>query len=352
MSNFEAMNAASAGIFASIVTFNDRRFLEACLSGLCAQEGFSAGAGLLIHVRDNASTDEWPAQDLFADRVVFHRNDVNLGFCAAHNQGVSDFLRSGCGFMLIMNADVRLEKDALRNLAAELAASDAGYACPCLFRADDDLNPLRPLTIDSTGILFTSALRHFDRAQGEIAGEVHRRSGYVDGASGACILMKRAFVEALLLRGNEFDADLGLVYPRLMPGREARAPLFDEAFFAYREDADLAWRARALGWRCIYAASARGCHRRVVTPERRAALDPAINLWSVRNRFLMQINNFSWRRDRRSILPGLLLRNLTVVSGVLALERASLPALGQVWKLRRRARERRRLLFERQSSGS
>ena len=27
---------------------------------------------------------------------------------------------------------------------------------------------------------------------------------------------------------------------------------FDADFFAYREDADLAWRAQLLGWKCLY----------------------------------------------------------------------------------------------------
>ena len=29
--------------------------------------------------------------------------------------------------------------------------------------------------------------------------------------------------------------------------------LFDEDFFAYHEDVDLAWRARSRGWRCVYS---------------------------------------------------------------------------------------------------
>src|SRR5438309_1087708 len=31
---------------------------------------------------------------------------------------------------------------------------------------------------------------------------------------------------------------------------------FDEDFFMYLEDVDLAWRARCAGWRCVYAADA------------------------------------------------------------------------------------------------
>jgi GT2 family glycosyltransferase len=41
--------------------------------------------------------------------------------------------------------------------------------------------------------------------------------------------------------------------------------LFDEDFFAYLEDADLAWRARRAGWRCLYAPTARVLHRHSAT---------------------------------------------------------------------------------------
>ena len=41
--------------------------------------------------------------------------------------------------------------------------------------------------------------------------------------------------------------------------------LFDEDFFAYLEDVDLAWRARRAGWRCLYVPAARVLHRHSAT---------------------------------------------------------------------------------------
>jgi GT2 family glycosyltransferase len=43
--------------------------------------------------------------------------------------------------------------------------------------------------------------------------------------------------------------------------------LFDEDFFAYLEDVDLAWRARRLGWRCLYVPAARVLHRHSATSQ-------------------------------------------------------------------------------------
>ena len=41
---------------------------------------------------------------------------------------------------------------------------------------------------------------------------------------------------------------------------------FDADFFVYREDADVAWRAQLMGWKCLYAPYARGYHVRKALP--------------------------------------------------------------------------------------
>jgi GT2 family glycosyltransferase len=127
------------------------------------------------------------------------------------------------------------------------------------------------------------------------------------------------------------------IYPQLMEGLSTRPQLFDEAFFAYREDADLSWRARRLGWKCWYEPHAVAHHVRFVTPERRKSLPEAINSYSVRNRFLLQANNWSWRDGIFSFLLGIVVRNALVVAGVVFQERASLKGLREAWTLMPRA---------------
>jgi GT2 family glycosyltransferase len=41
--------------------------------------------------------------------------------------------------------------------------------------------------------------------------------------------------------------------------------MFDQDFFVYLEDVDLAWRARRAGWRCLYVPSACVLHRHSAT---------------------------------------------------------------------------------------
>jgi GT2 family glycosyltransferase len=101
---------------------------------------------------------------------------------------------------------------------------------------------------------------------------------------------------------------------------------FDEDFFAYREDADLAWRCRLFGWSSIYVPGAVARHRRRVTPERRASLPKAINYHSVKNRFLLRLNNMTANLYRRDFWP-ITKRDAAVIGYVLLREWSSIPAL-------------------------
>ena len=89
--------------------------------------------------------------------------------------------------------------------------------------------PARPV-FDSTGIYMTPNLRHLDRGSRIPDKGQYDRSEYVFGGTGAACLYRRAMIDDISIRNEFFDAD----------------------FFAYREDADVAWRAQLLGWRCLY----------------------------------------------------------------------------------------------------
>ncbi len=110
---------------------------------------------------------------------------------------------------------------------------------------------------------------------------------------------------------------------------------FDDDFFVYREDVDLAWRLRGRGWaaRCVPAAVA--WHRRRNLPERRREMSALANLHSVKNRFLLRINNAGKAHLRATFLRTFL-RDAIVVGGCLTVERTSFEALR--WLAENRAR--------------
>lgn len=259
-----------------IVTFNSANRLSECLRSV-RQQDYPA---LEIIVLDNASTDKTPELlKQLSPEVHTVLNESNIGFAAAQNQAIK--LARG-EWLLCLNPDVLLNPNFISELVkAGMKDASVGSICGKLRRWKPGANPERTSTIDSTGMYFLRNLRHLDRGAEEIDRGQYNQMEYVFGASGAAALYRRSMIEDVSV-AEEF---------------------FDEDFFAYREDADLAWRAQILGWRCLYTPSAVAWHQRRVTPQRRRQLPLAINWHSVKNRFLMRMKNASLGLCLRLFFP-------------------------------------------------
>ena len=325
-----------------VVTYNHAKTIRRCLeSAVKVQETIQTGTdGLmqaLIWVSDNRSADDTAAivEQNFAQRVELTINPQNLGFSAAHNLAFARAIEAGSGYVLVLNPDLRLEAAALQHLVEALEADrTAGAACPKLIRADQTLEAVVPHRFDSTGMYITPAIRHFDRGSNELDTGQYDRPEYVFGATGACVL----FCRDLLL-------DLAISFKR-ENGKMINLEVFDNDFFAYREDADLAWRAQRAGWRCRYVPQALGMHVRAVLPSNRSEVGRKINSWSVRNRFLMQWCNFSLVSNFHCLLQAIW-RNLLVIGGVIIQERESLPGLFESIRLIPKSLHKRSLVYRR-----
>lgn len=306
----------------AIVTFNSARYIRQCLRFVLEQDY----QPLEVVVVDNASADESPdILRAFESRVRVVRNGENMGFAGGQNQAIG--LCRG-EWVLTLNPDVRLQPDFISKLVAAGESEDSvGTVCGKLLSMSDDFQIPQPPVIDSTGIFFTPNLRHFDRGSKELDTGRYDTAGYVFGATGAAALYRRKMIDDVSIAGEFFDAD----------------------FFAYREDADLAWRAQLLGWQCLYVPEAVGYHVRHVLPANRRSVSAAINMHSVKNRFLMRINNLSGRQYLRNFLA-ITARDLLVLGGCLLRERSSLRAFPIIvknfrnaWRKRQRISARRRV---------
>ncbi|HTM87927.1 MAG TPA: glycosyltransferase family 2 protein [Terriglobales bacterium] len=301
-----------------ICTFNSRRVLPACLQALRQQ----ACGPLEVVIVDNASSDGTREilDHLQAPEYQVILNRENAGFAAAQNQAIR---RARGEWLLSLNADVVLTPDFISQLlaAAEATNSRVGALCGKLLRWNPGGQPEFTSRIDSTGIYFTRNLRHFDRGSEQIDRGQYQETQYVFGATAAAALYRRAMVEDVSVEGEFFDED----------------------FFAYREDADLAWRAQLLGWNCLYVPAAVGWHERRVTPERFRQLPLVINWHSVKNRFLMRWKNASLGTCLRLFIP-ITWRDLLIVGYSVLVDRRLLSALAFVWKSRERTRRKRHLI--------
>jgi GT2 family glycosyltransferase len=295
-----------------IVNWNHGHYLPECLNSLLAQEYSS----LDITVVDNDSQDGSP------DCITHHypavhlwRFSKNYGFSRAFNFGVD---QTGGEWVLSLNPDTVVRGGFFRALVETLRRDGAdegqlGTVAPKLLRADD------PSILDSTGLFVDRRRRTYDRGQGQPDMGQYDSQLPVFGACGACALFRRDMLEDLALDGEYLDED----------------------FFAYYEDADLAWRAQLRGWSATHAPGAVALHARgwgdTLRQKGRAPKDAIGPRLALRNRYLMAAKNDCWHHflaDLPSILAAELPRLVYVsiarpgvLLGLLDLARALPPAL-------------------------
>jgi GT2 family glycosyltransferase len=303
----------------TIVTYNSAPFIRRCLEYVFEQDY----APYEVIVIDNASQDATPAiLRQFESRIRVVYNTENVGFAAGQNQAIA---LTQAAWVLTLNPDTRLTRDFLAKLVeAGDADPAAGSVCGKLLAMSPDFEPLAEPVFDSTGIYFTPNQRHFDRGSREPDRGQYEQTEYVFGATGAACLYRRAMIQDISIDGEFFDAD----------------------FFAYREDADVAWRAQLLGWKCLYTPRAIAYHVRSVLPANRRALPSAVNMHSVKNRWLLRIKNMTGPLYRRYWLA-ITWRDAVVVAGCLLREFSSLRAfvlLARAWP---RAWKKRRIIMQR-----
>ncbi|HEY1303483.1 MAG TPA: glycosyltransferase family 2 protein [Vicinamibacterales bacterium] len=200
-----------------IVNWNGRRFLDACLSAVAAQQGVNAETILVDNGSDDGSV-AYVSECYPWVRVVALSN--NRGFAGGNNAGV----REARGrFIALLNNDTVPRPDWLKTLLRAVAGDDGVLATSRIVYLHD------PNVIDSAGDGMLRWGGAFKRFHGAAVDEASA-SGEVFGVCGAaCLLSRRVFDE---LGG------------------------FDEAFFVSHEDVDLSYRARLLGYRCLYVADA------------------------------------------------------------------------------------------------
>ena len=307
----------------AIVTHDSERYIRRCLQAVSIQERVQVE----VIVVDNASSDATGAiLREFGERIRVIRNKQNRGFAEGQNQAIR---ATSAAWVLTLNPDVLMPPGFIRKLV-DAGESDpsAGTVCGKLFSIGPGFEPLPEPKIDSTGIFFTPAMRHFDRGWRQPDTRYLERMEYVFGATAAAALFRRTMIEHVSIDGNFFDPD----------------------FFVYREDADVAWRAQLLGWRCLYEPSATAHHVRTVTSLNRRSVPALLNMHSVKNRFLMRIKNATAGVCRQCLFP-MIGRDLVVLAGTLLWEPSSLPAFRELLRcLPRAMRQRREIMSRRRAS--
>lgn len=311
----------------SLVTRDGMAWLPGCVDSLCGQRDVDVE----LVVTDNGSTDGtagWLTERLGG--VAWARLDllpVNIGYAPAHDRVIR---AARAPFVLLLNQDVELDPGFLRTAIEALGARPGVAAVQGLVRrlgADG----VRAATIDTTGLEMHRDRRVVSRDQGRDAAMVDRPAGPVWGADGPAPVYRRSALMSACL-----------------PGRDGWEVL-DRDFFAYKEDVDLAWRLRRLGWEAWYEPRALAWHARgasvSVTPTLRgvreaAATPERVRTLSWRNQRLMQVKNDPWSAVVRD-LPWIARREVLSIGLLLLGGRGRLAAVADLarhlpWAIRKR----------------
>jgi GT2 family glycosyltransferase len=204
-----------------IPTLNARNLVAEALAHLEAQTVQHD-----VVVVDNASTDG--TSELLAERfphVRVIRMDENVGFGRAVNRGVAG---ADTEAVVLINNDVLCEPDFLERILEPLENDGVAMAAGVLLQHD------RPELVDSAGIELDTTLRSWDSLWNQPVADLAGAAEPVGPCGGAAAFRVDAF------------RDVGG---------------FDETFFAYWEDVDLALRLRLAGHTCVRAERARALHK-------------------------------------------------------------------------------------------
>jgi GT2 family glycosyltransferase len=236
-------------VYAHVLIWNDRRYLADLFSSLKAQ----TYQNLTVRVLDNGSSDGSATflKEQYPQSIVAH-NVRNLGFATGHNQliryTVEHLSPNEEAFILVMNADMILKETVIEELVKALQADPLlGAVQPKLYRAFGEQfgeETLEETTqseiIDTTGLSVKHGWRMVDRGAGELDRGQYDAATDLFGPSGTMALWRVSALRDVMIEHEAFDDD----------------------FFAYREDCDLAWRLARSGWSTAFIPSAIAWHYR------------------------------------------------------------------------------------------
>lgn len=310
-----------------LVAWNSRTELARCLPSLLKQDYLSYE----IIIVDNASTDgttSW-LQHHFPN-IRTQRNQENLGFAAAVNQG---FALAEGDVLVELNPDTMVEPDWLFPLVEALQAPTVGLATPriMLMNEPERVNACGN-EISLTGLTFCIGVgEEAERFMANCSNDFRERGSEhttkvvttislpVPAVSGAAFAMSRECYETI----GGFDSD----------------------YFTYFEDTDLSWRARLAGFEVVLAINS------VVYHDYEFRFSPQKMYWIERNRHLTWLKCLR-KKTLLRLLPALLLGEAIVWTYALLSGPATLfakaRALGWLLRnwhdvLRRRASIRRKI---------
>ncbi len=325
-------------ISVNLLLYKPGIYLKPCLESILAQ----SYKNFELLIIDNASNDKTAEQvkkildDLPATikwRLIV--NEKNLGFAAGHNLSIKE---SSGELIVLVNQDIILDENFLENILGvfeqDKSLSSAQGKLLRLKVNEDKLEKSK--MVDNAGLVILKNRRIIARGQGqEDSGQLDKQKE-IFGVDGALPIYRREALE-------DIKINLG-----------GKSEYFDEDFFAYKEDVDLAWRLRLYGWQAIYEPKALAWHARTAGDsaktsyigiiKERLKINQFGKYHAFKNQRLMQIKN-----EQVSLLLCHALWFIPKEIGawfyVLVFEHYAWKSIRELFRLAPRARQKRKIIM-------
>jgi GT2 family glycosyltransferase len=284
----------------SVINYNDKKFIFRAIESAVDQNY----PNLEIIITDNNSTDgtrediekkipEWEEKrkkivqkssgEVSGPQIKYVKNFENAGFGRPHNQAIR---MAGGDFILLLNSDAILTPNYVENVLKPFEDPKVGAVQGKLLRYDFDKNGLckseedpQLNMIDTTGLLVFKNRRIVCIGQGRPDEGQFEEEREIFGVDGAVPVYRKKALEDVKMPKLEIRnwklGSIGSIGSKRRETRNKKSKVrksesskfqdyeyFDEDFFMYKEDVDLAWRLRLAGWKAVYTPRAVAYHGR------------------------------------------------------------------------------------------
>lgn len=226
-----------------ILNFNNAKDTIECLKSIRANSQFDAE--IKTFIIDNCSRNEdIKLLKINLTNETLIENKINQGYAEGNNIGIKLALKNGCGYILLLNNDVILAKDFLKQLIKIIRInSQIQILSPKIYFAPGyEFHKTRYKQKDlgrviwyAGGIIDWQNILPSHRGVNEVDMGQYDETTKTDFATGCCILVNKEVF-------NHID-------------------LFDKRYFLYWEDIDFCERAKRQGYKIFYTGKAYLWHK-------------------------------------------------------------------------------------------
>lgn len=182
-----------------------------------------------IIVVDNDSHDGIGEDVRKIEDIIFIQNNINSGYSGGNNMGIQYALKDNADYIFVLNPDTTIEKNTISILVEKIEQYNAGIVCPKIYFSDSNKIWFAGKVFDKSNVLASHiGVNEIDRGQ-------YDKDEIIEDITGGAFLATKELFEKI--------------------------GLFDERFFLYYEDSDLAFKAIKAGFRIMYIHSAIVYHK-------------------------------------------------------------------------------------------